>query len=298
MAEYQKVKSTMEISMAITDFLELFSRRRINGGERSKAVREINDILQGRSERTVDELLEEVREKSHNCYPGAVDGFRRDIMAVQAQKALLSVPYDRIGNEQYEYKTHLEDGCPPLKIIDQELFDRVALVDGFPPDFFKGALFERVTVYCMPDNADCTGSSFRNCFFATCRIKGGQFADCSIYDSEFHSCLLEDTAFLHSTLAHTFFMDDIFKKARFDHSRLKFCIFRDAKMEAVSFRNADLDGSSFSRINARNIRGLRTAAITCGGATEEEVRQIRKDTFRALGIPEKKRLTRDSGRGR
>lgn len=285
MAEYQKVKSSREISVEITDFLEMFVRRRTNGLTRGKNIREINDILQGRSKRTVDELLNEVREESHNWYPAMVEEFRREIDALQAQKALLAVPYDKTGGDKYYFETYTGEGRP-LKIIDQALFDRAAKIDGFPPDFFRESYFDHVTIYCMPDDADCSGSSFRTCTFAACRIKGTLFSRCAIYDAYFHSCLLDNACFQSSMLAFSHFMDCTLTQTRFADSTLKRCGFWDDVMEDVSFHRSIMDGADFTRIKAKGIRDLNTVSITHSGATAEEVEERRHSIYKALKVPE------------
>ena len=60
MNNYKAVPSGMELSQRIADSLENAARREYQFGERVRALRAINDILQGRSARTADELLAEL----------------------------------------------------------------------------------------------------------------------------------------------------------------------------------------------------------------------------------------------
>ena len=53
----------------------------------------------------------------------------------------------------------------------------------------------------------------------------------------------------------------------------------------MDFQGAMLDGSSFGRVNAQQILNLHQASITQGGATVEEVRQLRASIFRELDVP-------------
>lgn len=285
MADYQSVKSSMEISVSIVDFLQLMSPRVLDGKSRAKMVQEANDTIQGRSERTVENLLDELREKSQGWYPQEIERLRNEIAAFQAQKELLSRPYTKCGYEHYPFEVCDKDPDRPLKIIDQKLYDRAAQ-EGFPPDFFFMSYFDHVTFYCLPDDVNMGLSEFHYCTFAMCRMNGSSFRGSRIYDTFFHSCDLRDVDFYHACLAHSHFDDCVMHGVSFWGVALKRVFARDCVMEDVNFKGAALDGGSFDRIKAKNIRGLDRATITYSGARSDEVKERQRLIRKALGCPE------------
>lgn len=285
MADYQKVKSGLEISMGIADYLQLASPRQFSGQNRAKIIREANDTIQGRTPRTVEQLLGEMREAGKGWYPHEIERVSREISAFQAQKELLAIPYTRCGDERYVFRTCDKSLDCPLKIIDQSLYDQAAK-DGFPSDFFFTSYFDRVTFYCLPDDVNMGLSEFHNCTFAVCRLKGSSFRGSRIYDSIFHSCNLQDVDLFHADLAHSHFDDCAMQTVSFRGGALKRVYARDCSMEDVDFKGAFLDGCSFSRIRAKNIRNVEKATITHSGARSDEVKERQRMIRKALGCPE------------
>ena len=55
-------------------------------------------------------------------------------------------------------------------------------------------------------------------------------------------------------------------------------------LDSINYLIATLDDCSFGRVTASDIRHLDTAAITQGGATQEECRRNRDAIFQALGV--------------
>ena len=106
--------------------------------------------------------------------PGKVAVLRQSIRDFQTQKALLTVPYTRTSHKQFEYKTIELEMDRPMKVIDQQIYDRAAK-SGFPRNFFQESYFDHVTLYCMPDNANCNFSHFSDCSFHVCRLYGVKF---------------------------------------------------------------------------------------------------------------------------
>lgn len=286
MADYQKVKSGLEISMGIADYLQLVDPRQFNGRSRVKIIREANDTIQGRTTRTVDELLDEVREKGRGWYPQEIERFSREIAALQAQKKLVAVPYTKEGVGGHTLQSY-EGTNGPLKVIDQRHYDQ-AVAEGFPPDFFRKSYFDRVTFYCLPDDTDFTLSEFHNCTFAVCRLKGACFDDTRIYDGDFYSCFIRNATFASATIAHTHFHDSFFRNTSFQRSRMNRTHVVDCIMERSNFRDATLDGCSFGRITAKGTLNLSTAHITHGGCTAEEVEAERSAIRKVLCGPEKR----------
>lgn len=139
---------------------------------------------------------------------------RQRIMDFQAQKELLSRPYDKSSSQQYPYKIFDPSEKRPLKIVDQRLYDRAAK-DGFPPGFFRETYFDRVTFYCIPDHTDFNFSRFSNCTFAVCRIKEATFDGAAFTSSEFHSCAMQYVTFFHASIAHTHFHDSTLQNVSF-----------------------------------------------------------------------------------
>lgn len=290
MAEYQKVRSTLEISRHIAFCLDTLEPQYFSGISYAETVRHINDILQGRAERTVEALVGELRQKG----PGLARNMElisRDIQAFEAQKELLVFPYRKSSSSQYAYKTFDLDPDDPLKIIDQQIYDQAAK-DGFPPDFFRKSYFDGVTFYCLPDHTDLSFSVFQECTFAVCRIKGATFDSVRLYGCKFHSCDISCDTFFRATIANTHFRDSSMESVFFQRATLKRCNTIDCKMVRVNFLKATLDGCSYERIDPANIRDLHTATITQGGATEEECQRNREAIFRTLQVPDRPELDR------
>ena len=252
-----------------------------NGANRAETVRTINDILQGRTERTVDAFLIGLRNTGGADFAERVDEISRDIQAFLAQKALLSKPYTKSSGKQYKYRSFDLDPKRPLKIVNQRLYDLAAKA-GFPPNFFRETHFDRVTLYCIPDHTDFNFSYFDGCTFAVCRIREATFDGARIYSSNFHSCAIQYATFFKASIAHTHFYDSSLKNVSFQEARMKSCNTIDCEMDSVGFLNTTLDGCFFGRVAARGIKHLHTATITQGGATEGEVKHNREAIFTAL----------------
>lgn len=185
--------------------------------------------------------------------------------------------------QQYHYEMFDLDPQRPLKVIPQPLYDHAA-EHGFPPDFFTGAYFDHVTIATIPEGTDCSFSAFRNCVFDGCGIKKCVFDDTTIYDSVFRHVDLRMVNFTRASIAHTRFQDSSLTFVSFLDARLKNGYMRDCALDIVDFKGATLDGTWFGRIDARHVLNLRHAVITQGGATQEEVEQLRASIFRALQV--------------
>lgn len=188
------------------------------------------------------------------------------------------------GYENYKYETFDLDPSRPLKIIGQQMFDHAA-EHGFPPDFFRESYFDHVTFHGLPEGADCTRSAFRNCSFSGCHIDRYLFDDTTIYDCVFRDSQLSMVNFIKASIAHTHFRDTAFVSVSFQEARLKSCRVLDCIMDRVDFLGATLDGSSFDRVTAGRIFNLRSAVITQGGATQEEVKHLQQKILRSLQPP-------------
>lgn len=294
MADYQKVKSGLEISMGIADYLQLVDPQKFNGRSRAKIIREANDTIQGRTTRTVGELLDEVREKGRGGHPQEIERFSHEIAALQVQKKLIATPYTKEGVGGHTLQCY-EGTKGPLKVIDQRHYDQ-AVEEGFPPDFFRKSYFDRVTFYCLPDDTDFSRSEFRNCTFAVCRIKGARFDNASLYDCDFYSCFFRDVTFSAASIAHTHFHDSFFRNISFERADLKRTCVTDSTMERCNFRDATLDGCSFGRTTGKGTLNLSTAYITHGGCTTMEVAAEQCAIFKALCPPRRK--PKPPGKGR
>ena len=275
--DFKPVRSSLDISRSLKYYLSMRDHEKY--GDDTKVVRAINDTLQGRGERTVEQLLAEVDAvcSGWKDYDEDRAMLRQRIQNFQHQKALLSQEYTKTSDSQYSYETR--NG---RKIIDQKLYDQAAR-DGFPAGFFRNSFFHRVTLYCLPDAQDCCNSVFDLCTFAVCRINGYvDFRHCSFYGGEFHSCEMNYVNFGEAAIAHTRFQDSSLKNVSFQLAQMKSCGMTDCTLDHLDFLCATLDGCSFNRVIARDIRHLRTAAITQGGATAEEVKRNREAIFSSL----------------
>lgn len=278
MNDYKAVHSGMELSQRIADSLENAAHREYQFGERVRALRAINDILQGRSARTVDELLAELEKYGEQIMP-----LLQDIRDFQRQKDLLTQTYDKRWNgRRYVFERRKSMNGSALKVIDQKLYDRAAR-NGFPPDFFEESYFNQVTFYCLPDQANFYGSVFQSCKFAVCRMKGVSLSYTHIYDTEFYSSVLSHVDMYDSTLAHTHFRDCELSHVMVQTAKLKNCNTTDCTMDDVDYAGATLDSCSFSGITAGTIC-LEWTSITQAGATAEECRRNREAIYQALGV--------------
>ena len=277
MIDYKAVPSGLDISRRIVDCLEAAAPAVYQNGERTRVIQTINDVLQGRAARTVDELLAEL----DKCTGKRADDLRSDIRDFQRQKELLNQTYDtRWNGKPYFFEQRKGMECRTLKVIDQKLYDRVAQ-EGFPPEFFRESYFDGVTFYCLPKFADFLGSELHRCKFAVCRIASASFVFSHIYDTEFYSSILSYVDLCGATLAHTHFRDCELSNVMLQTARIKWC----NTMDGIDYAGATLDGCSFDRVTAGKIR-LDYATITQSGATEEECRQNKDAIYRALGVTE------------
>ena len=168
MENYKAVRSGLDISRSVADYWEQGADRPSTSENRTKQIRAVNDILQGRSSHTLEFLFD--------CLGTDLQGdaLRRDILDFLAQKELLDCPYSNQGCMEYARKYTDVGRERPLKIVNQALYDRAAK-EGFPMDFFRESCFDHVTFYCFPERADCNFSYFSNCAFQVCRISGATF---------------------------------------------------------------------------------------------------------------------------
>ena len=283
MAHFQAVRSGLAISQSIADMLERADPTQYNGANRVQTIRETNDILQDRSELSLD-MLYSLLAQTCGGEAGQVEKIRRDVEAFCVQKSNRARRYTLTGAQEYHYEMWDFDPKRPLKIISQPLFDHAA-EHGFPPDFFTESYFDHVTIYCMPDNVDCSFSQFQSCQFSVCGIRGAVFDNAALYDTDFQSSLLQMVNFTGTSIAHSHFGDCDMASVSFQDARLKSCRTLDCTMERVDFRGAALDGAGYGRIAASNIQNLPGAVITQGGAIREEMAHLRESTFRELDVP-------------
>lgn len=280
MLDYKIVPSGLEISRRAVDCLEAVAPVGYQFEERTHAIRAVNDILQGRASRTVDELLVELEK----CGREEISNLRKDIRDFVRQKELLTVPYTSSSSKQFLYKYRRENG-KSLKVIGQRIYDRAAKA-GFPPDFFRESYFDNVTFYCLPSRADFCGSELQNCRFAVCRMDSTAFTGARIYDTMFYSCVTNRTDFFAATIAHTRFNDCELSHTMLQKAHMIHCGFTNCTLDYVNFLDALLDGCSFNRITAGKIKNLDKAIISLGGATLEECRDNKDAIYRALGVTE------------
>lgn len=276
MENYKAVRSGLDISRSVADYWEQGADRPSTSENRSKQIRAVNDILQGRSSHTLEFLFD--------CLGTDPQGgaLRRDILDFLAQKKLLDQPYASKGVMAYNHRPAYYRGQErPLKVIDQSLYDRAAK-EGFPMDFFRESYFDHVTFYCFPERADCNFSYFSNCAFQVCRISGATFDGARLDGCVFHTAKLDHVTFYTASLTHTHFHDSTLNWVSFQKARLKACNTIDCALQNVGFLKATLDGCSYGRVTAEHTRCLHTAAITQGGATAEECAENRATILQNL----------------
>ena len=76
--EHRKVMGSHQISIRAADLLEDMRPQHYNGMNRAQTVRTINDILQGRTERTVDAFLVGLRNTGGEDYAQRVEEISRE----------------------------------------------------------------------------------------------------------------------------------------------------------------------------------------------------------------------------
>ena len=92
-------------------------------GCQGQTVRTINDILQGRTERTVDAFLIGLRNTGGEDYAQRVEEISREIQAFLTQKELLTQPYTKSSDKQYKYRTFDSPIGRKLKIVNHRLYE-------------------------------------------------------------------------------------------------------------------------------------------------------------------------------
>ena len=97
--EHRKVMGSHQISIRAADLLEDMRPQHYNGMNRAQTVRTINDILQGRTERTVDAFLIGLRNTGGEDYAQRVEEISREIQAFLTQKELLTQPYTKSSSK-------------------------------------------------------------------------------------------------------------------------------------------------------------------------------------------------------
>ena len=300
MPNYQAAPSGHAISRRIADLLEDIDPIQYSGSSRARRVRNINDHIQGRNDMPLGPLLDWAAQVDGGGYAGRVTEIHQMIQTLQAQKSLMDQPYPLPYTLESPYQKYTDDPLNPIKIIDQPLFDQTAKA-GFPCDFFRCSYFEGVNIYCMPDGADCTSSTFYHCNFTACRIRRTMFPQVTMQDCGFDSCALQEVIFHAASISNTHFTDSTLRSVTFQEARLKSCLTVDCTLEGVDFFHTRLDGCTYGRIQAADIMNLPYAQITQGGATEVECARNRAGIFRALGVEDPERIAmrrRAPGSGR
>ena len=294
MPNYQVVSSGYEISKRIADLLEDIDPVQYNGNNRARRVRNVNDYLQGRNDMPLEPLLDWAAQVDGGTYVDRVTEIRQMIQTLQAQRSLMDQPYPSPYTLERPYQKYTDDLLNPMKIIDQPLFDR-AVKAGFPHDFFRCSYSDNVNIYCMPDRVDCAYSTFYNCNFAACRVRGAMFPQVTMQGCYFYSCELQEVISHEASISNTHFTDSTLRSVTFQEARLKSCLTVDCTMEGIDFFHARLDGCTYGRIRAADIMNLTYARITQGGATEEECARNRAAIFRALGVKDPLRPPKQKG---
>ena len=136
MNDYKAVRSSLDISKSIAFYLEMSDPAAFRLRDRAGSIRTINDILQGRSEQTVETMLAELEQKGGTYYAGEIAVLRQNIQDFQRQKMMLTQPYSKSSGKTYRFRAYNGGNGRSLKIVDQKLFDRAAKA-GFPPGFFR-----------------------------------------------------------------------------------------------------------------------------------------------------------------
>ena len=278
MAQYQYILPSITVSRQLFEELNRICANDYLEENRSFFISVLDERLSGRDTKGVSNHLDVLTKYGDKQSIHVADMVKDWLKRYHAQRSLIHVPYD---SPVLTDSTRIENKPGLLREVTQDMYDS-AVINGFPQDFFRDAEFFVVNFYCLPDGADFRGSWLKNCTFAVCRVSGVNFENARIYDSQYYSSLLEYCSFEHANLAHTHFRDCEINDTFFRHAWLKRCNTTDCTMERVGYSHATLDGCSFQHVTAKLIRGLSTATITQGGATEEEAAENRTAVLAAL----------------
>ena len=139
--------------MRIADYLEMCAPEKYAAKNRADTITAINETLQGRSERTIENLMDEVKQVLGENNANISAEIAADVRDFQRQKIVLDYPYAKSSSKQYKYKIFNPESERPLKIVTQQIYDWAAK-SGFPPGFFRESYFDNVTFYCVPDHTD------------------------------------------------------------------------------------------------------------------------------------------------
>ena len=101
MNDYKAVRSSLDISRSIAFYLEMSDPAAFRQADRAGSIRTINDILQGRSERTVEAMLAELEQKGGTYYAREIAVLRQNIQDFQHQKMMLTQPYSERSSKAY-----------------------------------------------------------------------------------------------------------------------------------------------------------------------------------------------------
>lgn len=82
MLEHKAVRSSAEISKRIADYLELCDPPKYPPRKRCKTIRLVNDVLQGRSSQSVEEMIVKLESKCRPELDGKLDEIRNDISSL------------------------------------------------------------------------------------------------------------------------------------------------------------------------------------------------------------------------
>jgi len=94
-------------------------------------------------------------------------------------------------------------------------------------------------------NVDFTGSTFVNCKFKDCRLKGVIFRKCDFWNITFENCDMENVNLTRAT-----FNKGSFRNCMFSNSNLTASSFSDYKFMGTKFYSSDLDliGATFVKV--------------------------------------------------
>lgn len=127
--EYTAIRSSLEISRDMADYLEAADPQKYPPASRAQTIREINDILTGRSDAPFDSPLGRARDKR------AIE-LMADFAALSIQVKQMELPSPFKRGRAQKYPLWNVDAETPLKWIDQKRYDS-AVRNGFPDGFLS-----------------------------------------------------------------------------------------------------------------------------------------------------------------
>ena len=279
MNEYKFVLSSNKIAQQMVDLLENLGV--YSPSFRAQIISQIEKSLNSHEPQDKEDVKRTLRSAALLHEPEATQDICEYIDSFVRQKELINEKYVLKPHKPPRYKMDYERCDEPKKIITQEMYDS-AVTKGFPKDFFKNAILDSITIYCLPENADFTNSVLSDCYINVCAAREAVFDNVNVYDSEFNTVDLSGARITESSsFVHTHFRYCDFSEAQLS-GRMHMCNVTHGRMDNTDLFCLHMNRGNFRDIKTSGIQNLDTVSFTAGAMTEEEVKRYQARNFDAL----------------